>query len=83
MKKLFFILILLILAGCVQEKFCGTSTYDSCETNNACVIGGCSSQVCQSKDTEPTFTTCEYRECYNAKAYNLECQCIENKCQWA
>lgn len=80
MKRLIFIL-LILLAGCTQE-FCGTSTLDSCETNEDCMVGGCSSQVCQTKTAEPTFTTCEYRECYNAEAYNLECKCLENKCQF-
>lgn len=82
MKKLLFIL--LLLSGCVQlkEPFCGTSTYSECTENKECVITGCSSQICQSTQDEQAFTTCEYKECYNPELYNLECNCVVNKCQW-
>ncbi len=62
--------------------FCGSSTYDSCSADSDCVTGGCSRQVCQSKTTEPVFTTCEYRECYNAQFYEVICKCVEGKCRW-
>lgn len=65
-----------------SERFCGTSSEDPCETNEDCITGGCSGSICQSKNTEPTFTTCEYRDCYNAEAYKMECKCAENKCKW-
>lgn len=81
MKK-FLVLALILFTGCLQEDFCGYSSYSECNSSEDCVIGGCSSQVCQAKTEEPTFTTCEYRECYNDKAYNLECKCAENKCEW-
>ena len=64
-----------------EEEFCGTSTNASCETNQDCERGGCSGQVCEGKD-EDTITTCEFRNCYNAYAYNLTCQCKDNQCQW-
>ncbi len=64
------------------EGFCGTSTLGSCATSADCVSGGCSGQVCQSKDEESVITTCEFRDCYNAAAYNLKCECFNNKCQW-
>ncbi len=84
MKKIFFILLIILLAGCIQdEPFCGTSTYDSCETNSDCIDAGCSSQICQSKNAEQTFTTCEFRPCYEPNIYGVECKCIENKCQWS
>jgi len=66
----------------LQEGFCGTSTLASCQTSDDCVKGGCSGQVCQSKNEEPVITTCDIRDCYNGAAYNLKCQCFENKCQW-
>ena len=65
-----------------QLEFCGTSTYDECDTNEDCTEGGCSGQLCQSVNAEKTFTTCEYLECYNNELYGLTCQCIENQCQW-
>ena len=71
------------LADSSQEEFCGLSTYGNCLVDSDCVIGGCSAQVCQSKNEEPTVTTCEYKDCYNAEKYELKCKCLAQKCQWA
>jgi eight-cysteine-cluster-containing protein len=65
-----------------MEAFCGTSTLGACSTDSDCVKGGCSGQVCQSKNEKQLATTCEYRDCYDADAYNLGCKCVSNKCQW-
>ncbi len=88
-KYIFILLTLLIvfISGCSsykieKEEFCGWSTEGSCNNDNDCVIGGCSNQVCQSKNEEPAITTCEYRTCYDATTYNLNCNCVENKCKW-
>jgi len=62
--------------------FCGRSTNGPCNQDSDCISGGCSGQVCQSKSEEPIITTCEYKECYNAAAYNLTCGCKNNQCQW-
>ena len=62
--------------------FCGVSTYGECVSDSECKAGGCSSQICQSTEEEEVFTTCEYRECYNASKYNLKCKCFSNRCQW-
>lgn len=69
---------------CVELKsdFCGRSTYGSCKTDDDCLKGGCSSQICHSKSEEPIVSTCEWRDCYNAEAYGVKCGCFENKCQW-
>ena len=66
----------------LKKEFCGWSTYGKCSSDLDCMTGGCSSQVCQSKKEEPIITTCEWRDCYNAKIYGIACKCIENKCQW-
>jgi len=66
----------------LPSEFCGYSTYGKCEADSDCVIGGCSGQVCQSKN-EKIITTCEWKDCYNAKKYNLKCRCINGKCQWS
>ena len=66
-----------------RGNFCGVSTYGSCNSDAQCQEGGCSSQVCQSINEESVFTTCEYRECYDARKYNLRCKCFSNRCQWA
>jgi len=72
-----------ILVPYVSENmFCGISTYGECNNDSDCITSGCSSQICQSKYEEPIFTTCEYRDCYDAKKYNLSCKCVNNKCQW-
>ncbi|MFP3946855.1 MAG: eight-cysteine-cluster domain-containing protein [Archaeoglobaceae archaeon] len=66
-----------------QEEFCGWSTQGNCSTDADCIAGGCSGQVCQSTFEEPVITTCEYKECYNADLYGMECKCIEGACQWS
>jgi len=88
------LVVLLFLSGCARqfekpdeevtppEGFCGVSTLGPCSTSDDCATGGCSGQVCQSKSEEPVITTCEFRDCYNAAAYNLECQCVSNNCMW-
>ncbi|MEA3343131.1 MAG: eight-cysteine-cluster domain-containing protein [archaeon] len=65
-----------------DPAFCGSSTNGACAVDSDCIIGGCSGQVCQSKNEESVGTTCEYRECYNAKRYGVACKCTQNKCQW-
>jgi len=62
--------------------FCGTSTYGACQTDADCIKGGCSGQICQSKDEESAVTTCEWRDCYNNTRKGLNCVCIKNKCMW-
>jgi len=62
--------------------FCGWSTKASCKTDDDCLKGGCSNQVCQGKNEKGIITTCEWKECYNADAYGLKCGCFKNKCQW-
>ncbi|MEM4720097.1 MAG: eight-cysteine-cluster domain-containing protein [Candidatus Bilamarchaeaceae archaeon] len=64
------------------EGFCGYSTNGKCNNDNDCIRGGCSAQVCQSKNEPPVITTCEYRECYKASDYGLECGCVHNQCRW-
>jgi eight-cysteine-cluster-containing protein len=62
--------------------FCGRSTNGQCSSDADCITGGCSGQVCQSKNEEPIITTCEYRDCYNPQPYGLTCGCKASKCQW-
>lgn len=52
-----------------------------CTQDSDCKTGGCSGTVCQSKDVEPIFTTCEWKEEY-ACYKQINCKCIDNKCQW-
>jgi eight-cysteine-cluster-containing protein len=81
MKRL--LILLILLAGCISdEPFCGTSTHEPCETIEDCTTAGCSSQICQSKSQEMGFTTCEFRACYEANIYDIECTCYNKECQW-
>ncbi|MCX8163683.1 MAG: eight-cysteine-cluster domain-containing protein [Candidatus Micrarchaeota archaeon] len=64
-----------------QEPFCGFSQ-GKCSKDSDCLVGGCSGQVCYSKDIEAPITTCEYRECYNAAKYGLGCKCADGFCKW-
>lgn len=65
-----------------KGNFCGTSTFGNCVTDADCVTGGCSGEICQSKDEEPIIITCEYKDCYNTEKYELKCKCLTQQCQW-
>jgi len=65
------------------EKFCGWSTNGNCIHDSDCIVSGCSNQLCQSRDEGSIVTTCEWRDCYDAKKYGLNCKCVEGKCQWS
>lgn len=59
----------------------GQASVNECTKDDDCTTGGCSGTICQSKDSEPVFTTCEWLpeyECYK----KIECRCLDNKCQW-
>lgn len=64
-----------------NNEFCGSSSLIKCSIDSDCNIGGCSGQVCGA--SEDLFTICEWRDCYDAKKYNLDCRCVSNKCQWS
>ncbi|MDP7116131.1 MAG: eight-cysteine-cluster domain-containing protein [Candidatus Woesearchaeota archaeon] len=90
MKKILLsILILVLITACtIQEKPTTlpgnkeTPINDAeCQTNDDCTTGGCSGIVCQSKDTEPVFSTCEYSPSYDCYK-TIDCGCIQGKCQW-
>ena len=51
-----------------------------CTTDLDCITGGCSGTVCHKKG-DNIFTTCEYRPEYGCYK-QIECGCIDNKCQW-
>ena len=93
MKKEAFALLLtgmVFLLGCEPSVPDGNDGLDSedvsddaveCATATDCVVGGCSGTVCQPKDAEPIFTTCEYKDeyaCFEA----IDCGCVAGKCQW-
>ena len=59
----------------------GTASLE-CITDSDCAVGGCSSQVCTTKELAPAVvTTCEYRSEYACLGL-AGCGCISNKCQW-
>jgi replication factor C small subunit len=31
---------------------------------------------------EAKISDCQWRDCYNALSYGLECKCVQNQCQW-
>jgi len=65
-----------------KQGFCGQSTYGKCLTDLDCTKGGCSGEVCQSKDEESIITSCVFRECYNVETYGMQCKCVNEQCQW-
>jgi eight-cysteine-cluster-containing protein len=64
------------------KGFCGISSGGPCKADSECKVGGCSQQVCYAENEGEPITTCEYQDCYNAKAAGVECRCVEQKCQW-
>ncbi len=64
------------------EGFCGSFTYGGCSSDLDCLTGGCSGQVCQSKNEELIITTCEWKDCYDDTKYGVTCGCVNNKCLW-
>lgn len=67
-----------------SDYFCGASTYEACESETDCITGGCSSQICASKNGKigGMATTCEFKDCYDSQKYGFGCTCIDKKCQW-
>ncbi|MBD3210150.1 eight-cysteine-cluster domain-containing protein [Candidatus Micrarchaeota archaeon] len=68
--------------GIDLHGFCGWSTNGSCNESADCMVGGCSGQVCHSDSGEAPVTTCEWRDCYDADAYNVTCGCVQGECRW-
>lgn len=64
--------------GDTDSGFCGYSS-GACLSDADCFSSGCSGQVCSNEDV---ITTCEWRSCYDASAYGLECGCVAGLCQW-
>jgi len=65
-----------------QEPFCGSSTYDACNSNSDCVAGGCSGSICSSKTREPIVSNCLWRDCFDKEKYNAKCECVNKQCAW-
>ncbi len=63
------------------NQFCGWSAGE-CDTDSECRPEGCSSEVCGSTRDTQIFTSCIYRDCYNAYAYKMSCGCVNRKCAW-
>ncbi|MBF0293490.1 MAG: eight-cysteine-cluster domain-containing protein [Nitrospinae bacterium] len=64
------------------EKFCGWSSYGSCQSDADCFTSGCSGEVCQSANENVYNTICQSGDCYDADNYSLLCACKQNTCQW-
>lgn len=53
-----------------------------CSSDLDCGTGGCSGQVCTTKEKAADLvTTCEYREEYSCLRLT-SCGCIQGKCKW-
>ncbi len=59
-----------------------SSGLDECSLDSDCNIGGCSGQVCTTKEkARDMVTTCEYSPLYDC--YRLtSCGCVSGKCSW-
>ncbi len=72
--------LLLLFGGCTASAPIQKDE-NACDTDNDCVRTGCSGTICQSKNAESVFTTCEYQPEYACYA-ELPCDCLEHQCQW-
>jgi eight-cysteine-cluster-containing protein len=66
----------LFLGGCTEEEA------RECTTAADCGVGGCSGQICTTKDKAASIiTTCEWRQEYGC--YKLtSCGCVDGVCEW-
>ena len=86
MNKTTFILAmaLVFLAACdnnISDTPAADVKRNECTTDADCVTGGCSGTICQSRNAEPIFTTCEWRAEYSCYK-QISCKCNEGKCDW-
>jgi len=65
-----------LLVGCVQ-----TLPIGECQIDADCVKEGCSGTICQAGASEPSMTTCEWKEAYSCYQ-EQNCGCVDNSCQW-
>ena len=81
MKKIIIIIgiisLVILAIGCTDNTENGTE----CTRDSDCVKAGCSSTLCQSKDSEQGFTTCEWKEEY-ACYQEATCGCVNGYCNW-
>lgn len=79
------IIIIAVVLIVLNVGFCGTSSKGPCDTDSDCYTSGCSGTECvsvQEEDKGLTLTGCDWKDCYDDEAYNMECRCVKNKCQW-
>ena len=70
-----------LVVKCINNQCAQVNKNLECTSDSDCTTGGCSGTICQSKNTEPIFTTCEYLPEY-ACYKQINCACIDTKCQW-
>lgn len=99
MKKLFLILILIILisggvaflkwfsAGPGTEHPLGPVFCGSSTYSDCNIDNNCKVGGCSGQicgaTSEELISTCEYKDCYNYEFYKYECKCVDQKCQWS
>ena len=82
-KRILFLILVIFIISCTTNNTPDTNYPKSteCIKDADCITGGCSGTICQSKDSEPMITTCEWTEKY--ACYKLtSCGCIDGKCAW-
>jgi eight-cysteine-cluster-containing protein len=60
----------------------GKCEFYECKTDDDCMKSGCSGQICQSKYSEPSITTCDFLPEY-ACYQQAKCGCTEGRCGFA
>ena len=80
--KCTFLVVVLVMYGCAEIPSGIDDTIgDECKVDSDCMTGGCSGTICQSKNSEPIITTCEYLPEY-ACYKGINCGCVKGRCEW-
>ena len=67
----------------IITDYYGSSTYGSCANDNDCMVSGCNSEICQSKNEEPLMSICIVPDRPTPSQVRYECKCLSAQCQWA
>lgn len=67
---------------CSEDQHHGSSTNETCSSNNDCVVDGCNGEICRSGSEESMVSICVYDPPY-PKDLGCSCMCLDNKCMWA
>ncbi len=76
------LLLVIFLVACTNTLPGDEAKKAECRTNNDCSAGGCSGQVCTTKEkARELITTCEWLPEYDC-LQETSCGCVSGRCMW-